>query len=192
MQNDLPDPVLELFDDWNPVFWRRLRHDLAGAGGGAGPRLAHRERIPEFYCGVGVHPGAAGCEYGHLHRFVAGRAAGALVATLGVVLPSFVIILLVAAVLRSVLRYAGVQAVLDGVRPCVVAMILATAVTMGLSTLGGYTAGPAGGFAPDGRAIAVFVLLGLVHCGYKKIRQKAPSPIGMILLSAVLGIVFWH
>ena len=109
-----------------------------------------------------------------------------------VVLPSFVIILLVAAVLRSVLRYAGVQAVLDGVRPCVVAMILATAVTMGLSTLGGYTAGPAGGFAPDGRAIAVFVLLGLVHCGYKKIRQKAPSPIGMILLSAVLGIVFWH
>lgn len=46
--------------------------------------------------------------------------------------------------------------------------------------------------APDGRAIAVFVLLGLVHCGYKKIRQKAPSPIGMILLSAVLGIVFWH
>ena len=115
---------------------------------------------------------------------------GALVATLGVVLPSFVIILLVAAVLRSVLRYAGVQAVLDGVRPCVVAMILATAVTMSLSTLGGYTAGPAGGFAPDGRAIAVFVLLGLVHCGYKKIRQKAPSPIGMILLSAVLGIVF--
>ena len=38
----------------------------------------------------------------------------------------------------------------------------------------------------------LFVLLGLVHCGYKKIRQKAPSPIGMILLSAVLGIVFWH
>ena len=183
MQNDLSDPVLELLDDRNPVFWRRLRHDLAGAGGGAGPRLAHRERIPEFYCGVGVHPGAAGREHGHLHRFVA---------TLGVVLPSFVIILLVAAVLRSVLRYAGVQAVLDGVRPCVVAMILATAVTMGLSTLGGYTAGPAGGFAPDGRAIAVFVLLGLVHCGYKKIRQKAPSPIGMILLSAVLGIVFWH
>ena len=87
---------------------------------------------------------------------------------------------------------AGVEAFLSGVRPCVVAMILATAVTMSLSTLGGYTAGPAGGFAPDGRAIAVFVLLGLVHCGYKKIRQKAPSPIGMILLSAVLGIVFWH
>ena len=117
---------------------------------------------------------------------------GALIATLGVVLPSFFIILLIAAVLKNLMKYAGVEAFLSGVRPCVVAMILATAVTMGLSTLAGYTAGPAGGFAPDGRAIAVFVLLGLVHCGYKKIRQKAPSPIGMILLSAVLGIVFWH
>ena len=102
------------------------------------------------------------------------------------------VLLLIAAVLKNLMKYAGVEAFLSGVRPCVVAMILATAVTMGLSTLGGYTAGPAGGFAPDGRAIAVFVLLGLVHCGYKKIRQKAPSHIGMILLSAVLGIVFWH
>ena len=102
------------------------------------------------------------------------------------------VLLLIAAVLKNLMKNAGVEAFLSGVRPCVVAMILATAVTMGLSTLGGYTAGPAGGFAPDGRAIAVFVLLGLVHCGDKKIRQKAPSPIGMILLSAVLGIVFWH
>ena len=117
---------------------------------------------------------------------------GALVATAGVVLPAFLLILLIAALLKNLLNYPSVQGILRGVRPCVVAMILATAVTMGLSTLGGYTAGPAGGFAPDGRAIAVFVLLGLVHCGYKKIRQKAPSPNGMILLSAVLGIVFWH
>ena len=117
---------------------------------------------------------------------------GALVATAGVVLPAFLLILLIAALLKNLLNYPSVQGILRGVRPCVVAMILATAVTMSLSTLGGYTAGPAGGFAPDGRAIAVFVLLGLVHCGYKKIRQKAPSPIGMILLSAVLGIVFWH
>ena len=57
-------------------------------------------------------------------------------------------------------------------------MIPATAVTMGLSTLGGYTAGPAGGFAPDGRAIAVFVLLGLVHCGYKKYGRKHHPPLG--------------
>ena len=64
-----------------------------------------------------------------------GGVLGSLLATLGVVLPSFVIILLIAAVLSNLLKYAGVQAFLSGVRPCVVALILATALTMGLSTL---------------------------------------------------------
>ena len=118
------------------------------------------------------------------------RLAGSLAATVGVVLPSFVIILLIAAALHSLMKYAGVNAFLAGVRPCVVAMILATACTMGLSTLGGFTT-LAGGFAPDVRALAVFALLGILHLAYKKKTQKAPSPIGMILLSAVLGAVLW-
>ena len=115
---------------------------------------------------------------------------GAAAATVGVVLPSFVIILLIAAALHSLMKYAGVNAFLAGVRPCVVAMILATACTMGLSTLGGFTT-VSGGFAPDMRALAVFALLGILHFAYKKKTQKAPSPIGMILLSAVLGAVLW-
>ena len=109
---------------------------------------------------------------------------------MGVALPSFVIILLIAAALHSLMKYAGVNAFLAGVRPCVVAMILATACTMGLSTLGGFTT-VSGGFAPDMRALAVFVLLSILHFAYKKKTQKAPSPIGMILLSAVLGAVLW-
>ena len=39
--------------------------------------------------------------------------------------------------------------------------------------------------------MAVFALLGILHFAYKKKTQKAPSPIGMILLSAVLGAVLW-
>ena len=115
---------------------------------------------------------------------------GALCATLGVVLPSFFIILLIAALLKNLMQAAGVQAVLAGVRPCVVAMILATAITMALSTLGGFT-DVHNGFAPDGRAIFVFALLWGVHTVWKKARGKAPSPIGMILFSAVLGVVLW-
>ena len=72
---------------------------------------------------------------------------GALIATLGVVLPSFFIILLIAAVLKNLMKYAGVEAFLSGVRPCVVAMILATALNMMLSTLGGIKT-LADGFAP--------------------------------------------
>ena len=115
---------------------------------------------------------------------------GALVSTLGVVLPSFVIILVIAALLRNLLKYAGVNAFLSGVRPCVVAMILATALIMGLNTLLGFTA-IGGGFSIDGRALIVFLLLWGVHFLWRKTRGRNPSPIAMIALSAALGIVLW-
>lgn len=119
-----------------------------------------------------------------------GGLAGAFFATLGVVLPSFFIILLIAAVLRNLMKYAGVEAFLSGVRPCVVAMILATALTMALSTLLGITR-LGGGAAVSVRSVAVFGILWAVHFAYKKAAKKAPSPIGMIVLAAGLGIVFW-
>lgn len=115
---------------------------------------------------------------------------GALCATLGVVLPSFVIILLVASVLQNLMKYAGVNAFLGGVRPCVVAMILATAINMVLSTLLGF-AGRSTDFVPDVRSIAVFVLFWALHLLCRKRNGKAPSPILMILISAGLGILFW-
>ena len=119
-----------------------------------------------------------------------GGVLGSLLATLGVVLPSFVIILLIAAVLSNLLKYAGVQAFLSGVRPCVVALILATALTMGLSTLFGFTTIRS---APevDLRGVVILLLLITLHFGYKHFKKKAPSPILMIVLSAGLGILFY-
>lgn len=60
---------------------------------------------------------------------------GALTATLGVILPSFVIILLIAAIINNLLKFAGVQAALDGIRPAITALIFATAITMILSVI---------------------------------------------------------
>ena len=115
---------------------------------------------------------------------------GALSATFGVVLPAFLIILLIAAVIRNLLKYAGVQAFLSGVRPCVVAMILATALTMALGILLGFSA-LGSPLSPDLRSMGIFLLLGAVHLGWKKLRSKAHSPIAMILLSAALGILLY-
>ena len=115
---------------------------------------------------------------------------GALVATLGVVLPSFLLLLLIAAVLRNLMKYRGVEAFLSGVRPCVVALILATAVTMGLTRLLGFThLGDVP--APDIRSLLVLAVLAAVHFLWKRLRGKVPSPIAMIGLSAVLGILLW-
>ena len=115
---------------------------------------------------------------------------GAFIATLGVVLPSFIIILLIAAVLKNLMKYAGVNAFLSGVRPCVIAMILATAIGMAISTLLGF-ANIHSALAPDPKSILVFAILWLTHFGYKRIKKTAPSPIIMILFSAALGILIW-
>ena len=119
-----------------------------------------------------------------------GGVLGSLVATLGVVLPSFIIILLISALIRNFLKYRGVQAFLRGVRPCVVSLILATALTLLLSTLLGITTVD-GGFTPDVRAIIIFAILVALSLVWKKLKKKKPSPILMILISAGLGMVFY-
>ena len=115
---------------------------------------------------------------------------GSLLATLGVVLPSFLIILLISAVLRNFLNYKGVQAFLKGVRPCVVGLILGTAANLFMST---FLSLP-GTFALssiDFRGLAILgIIIGAAY-GLKKITNEAPSPIVLILLSAGLGILFY-
>ena len=71
-----------------------------------------------------------------------------------------------------------------------VAMILATALTMALNTLFHITT-LSGGFSPDGKSILLFVLLIAVGAGYRRLRHKSPSPIAMILLSAGLGMAMF-
>ena len=119
-----------------------------------------------------------------------GGVLGSLVATLGVVLPSFIIILLVCAVIRNLLKYKGVQAFLRGVRPCIIALILATAITMASSTLLSFTT-LTSGFAPDLRGIIILAILVAIALIFKKIKKKKPSPILMILISAGLGMLLY-
>ena len=53
---------------------------------------------------------------------------GALVATLAVVLPSFIIILLITALLKNAFKNKYVQAVLRGLKPSVIGIVLAMGV----------------------------------------------------------------
>jgi chromate transporter len=115
---------------------------------------------------------------------------GSLVATLGVVLPSFIIILVISIFIRNFLKYKGVQAFLGGVRPCVVALILATAITMALGNLLGF-ASVKDKLEPDLIGIIILALLFAISFVWKKIKKKKPSAITMILISAVLGILFY-
>lgn len=119
-----------------------------------------------------------------------GGIAGAALATLGVVLPSFVIILLIAALVKNLLKYAPVKAFLSGVRPCVIGLILAVAATLALSTLIGV--GKIGDtVCVDYKGVLIFAAVAGSAALLKKIMKKPASPIVMILISAILGMVLY-
>ncbi|MCD8308779.1 MAG: chromate transporter [Clostridia bacterium] len=112
---------------------------------------------------------------------------GAFLATLGVVLPSFIIILIIVTLIKNLLKYKPVNAFLNGLRPAVVGLIIATGTTMILSNLFGFSViGDA--FIPDVQSIVIFAIIVVIAVIYKIVRKKSVSPIIMILISAVLGI----
>lgn len=115
---------------------------------------------------------------------------GSVVATLGVVLPSFIIILVISALLKNFMKYKGVNAFLEGVRPCVVALILGTAITLFLSVLLGVGSGSFE-LSVDVIGIVIFAIIVAISLIYKRLRGKKPSPILMILISAGLGMLFY-
>lgn len=115
---------------------------------------------------------------------------GALLATLGVVLPSFVVILIIAALIRNLLRLGGVRAFLGGLRPVIVGLILATAATMLLGKL--LAVSHVGDKpVPDLAALLILLILTAAFFAFQKWRRKPLSPILTILLAGALGIVFY-
>ena len=108
---------------------------------------------------------------------------GALAATAAVVLPAFVIVLLIMVLLKNALKNRYVQAVLQGIKPCVIGIILATGAYMILKN----------GIVIRERALQVrplvlTLVLGTVYFGAGKIRRGGISPILLICLSAAAGI----
>ncbi len=112
---------------------------------------------------------------------------GAAVATLAVVLPSFLIILLVTTLLQSALKNKYVQAILRGLKPCVIGIVLATGVYMVLSNI--LPIGKKTVFDP--RALCITLLLAGASLLWPRLRKKKLSPLLMIALSALLGVIFY-
>jgi len=113
---------------------------------------------------------------------------GAFVATLAVVLPSFLIILLVTALLKTALKNKYVQAVLRGLKPCVIGIVLATGIYMIISNCLGIIFE----INVNIQAIIISVLLLSSMIGYKRIAKKKLSPIMLIILSAIAGIIVYR
>lgn len=112
---------------------------------------------------------------------------GAVVATAAVVLPSFVIILLIMALLKNALKNKYVQAILRGLKPCIIGIILATGVYM---TVNHFLLRD-GEIAVDWKALVLTTALAGVMFGSKPVLKKKVSPIFLIVISAVLGVFIY-
>ena len=110
---------------------------------------------------------------------------GAVLATIGVVLPSFIVILAIVAAMKNFIKNKYAQAVLRGIKPCFIGIVLA----MGLYMLVSNTALTAGVSSVDWRAVAISVILLVLSFGYPRVRKKDFSPIMLIVISAGIGIV---
>lgn len=112
---------------------------------------------------------------------------GALIATTAVVLPSFAVILLITALLKKLLKNPCVQAALRGLKPCMIGVVLATGVYMILhSCFGSVTA-----LSPDLSAVVMTAALSAIYFGSRKIMKNGISPISLIGISAVAGILVY-
>ena len=111
---------------------------------------------------------------------------GSLAATIGVVLPAYLVILLIASILKTAIKHPMVQAVLQGLKPCVVGIVVATGLYMMLGNVL-----PLSGSSFDIRGIAITSILGGLILLVPKLTKKKLSPIALICISAILGIVLY-
>lgn len=111
---------------------------------------------------------------------------GAIIATLAVVLPAFLIIILIMAMLRRFISNRYFQAMLSGMKPCIIGIIMAMGIYLMVqncfeSVISGI----------DVTAVVMALILGVVYWGSGKIRKNGISPILLIIISAGAGVLFY-
>lgn len=179
------------------LFLEFFKIGLFSFGGGYGmlplmeETVVGREWITssQFFDFVGVAESTPGPIAINMATFIGASQAGILgsfLATLGVVLPSFIIILLIAAVLKNLTDNPYFAGFMKGVKPVVTGLILTTGLLLLLRS-----ATPEEGTAQKIRwfAILVFGIVAAACWLSQKFRNKKLTAVPVIFLSAAIGII---
>ena len=110
-----------------------------------------------------------------------------VIATAAVVLPAFVVLLLMMALLKRLMQHPYLQAVLRGIRPCITGIILATGLFMLLQQSLGSVLHP----SVDPTAVLMTAALAAVYFGSRRVMKKGLSPMALIALAALAGIAVY-
>ena len=116
---------------------------------------------------------------------------GALLSTIGVVLPSFIIILLIASIIKNLLKYAPVKTFIASMRPALGGLILSVAVTMALTVFFGINSVKNINFTFDWRSLVVIAVIILIPIIWKRVKKKEFSSILLVIISGVMGMLLF-
>jgi len=143
----------------------------------------------QFYNFLGVCEATPGPIAVNMATYIGSSQAGfwgSLCATFGVVLPSFIIILLVATILTKLIKNKHFQSFLNGVKPVVIALILSAGLVLLLKAIGFNSLSS---FNFDIISTLTFLVLAVGYCIVKYLCKKKINNILFIICSAVVGIV---
>ena len=141
-----------------------------------------------FFDFVGVAESTPGPIAINMATFIGASQAGLLgsaAATLGVVLPSFIIILLIAAVLKNLTGNRYFAGFMKGVKPVVTALILSTGALLLLRFA---FSGLASGASVNWSGLVIFALVAAAVWVSQRFFKKKLTAVPIILISAALGV----
>lgn len=136
-------------------------------------------------------PGPIGVNMATYVGYLTGGIPGAVIATLGLICPSVIVILIIAAFLKSFRDNKYVERVFYGIRPASTGLIAAAGVSVVLLCVVDLAAYEASGKLldlVDPKAVILFAVIWIFTNAVKK--TKALHPLVFIAFSAVVGIVF--
>lgn len=143
----------------------------------------------EFYNFLGICESTPGPIAINMATYVGstqGGFLGSICATLGVVLPSFIIIVLVASILKKFIKNKYFQAFLNGVKPVVIGLILSTGLMLIIKCIGFSSLEE---FNFDYKSLIVFLTIAFIFYFTKIKFKKKINTILLIIISAILGIL---
>ena len=114
---------------------------------------------------------------------------GSLLCTLGVVLPSFIIMLLISLLLKKFMKNKYVQSALDGIKFVAIALIASSALTLLADILFPYTIGPNASITPNIINIKIFVIIAAGALLLRIILKKKPGPVLIVIMAAIVGLM---
>ena len=182
------------------LFWEFLKIGALSFGGGYAMIAPMRDMViqngwmtDEFFMQfIGVCESTPGVLAVNMATFIGSKEGGffgALVATAGVILPAFCIMLLLGTVFVRFQKSRGLSAALSGIRPAALGMILSAGAWLSAQTL--VFSGSVVRFAPDWKALLIAALLLGTMWFWKKRKQKKMPAVPLIGISAALGAVLY-